>query len=738
MFQDFSGQKLCGKSFKGKNLSGADFNGADIRGVSFTNSILKGVNLGNTHSGLQSKQIFIIVIFSLLLVALAGLISRIASTFAFSDWQLKNINTPTIISNLIILISLLSFFAMTLWKNFLYGLFIGILVLIPSLLFGLFLSENISRIISGAFTNGIVALVLIASSLAAIALAYTIITITLSFVPIAIFASFTVAVFSSSTLPIKVSTLVTCIITISGSYIGWQASIGIEKFTWIQKIAVFTAAMGGTSFYDADLTDADFTNANLKNTDFRGAVLNRTLFYKAKLLEHVRPGKTYLQHVQIRQLVVTKQGQDKNFDRQNLRGVNLQGAYLADASFVGVDLSEANLIDADLSRTNLKQTQLDATDFTGAILTGAFIEDWGITSKTKFNGVRCEYVYMRSPTKENPDPLRKPDNREEVFKDGDFADFIQPIFDTLDLYHKQDVDPRAIAIAFKQLAENNPDAELRIVSMEVKGESKFLLRTKTAPQADKSELSAEYFDVYNQLKALPEREIKLLLAEKDSRIRSLETMVVTALERPNFYAQTYNHNQNEQLVEIKNIDTKIILILAANPRGTSTLRLDEEVREIDLGLQRAKKRELFDLKQRWAIRVQDVYQALLDFKPQIVHFSGHGTGEDGLILEDETGNLRQVNTEALAKLFELFSSSVECIVLNACYSEVQAAAIVRHIPYVVGMNKAIGDKAAVKFATGFYNAIGSGESVEFAYKLGCNVIQLEGIPENLTPVLKKK
>lgn len=32
---------------------------------------------------------------------------------------------------------------------------------------------------------------------------------------------------------------------------------------------------------------------------------------------------------------------------------------------------------------------------------------------------------------------------------------------------------------------------------------------------------------------------------------------------------------------------------------------------------------------------------------------------------------------------------------------------------------------------------GAGESVEFAYKLGCSVIQLEGIPEHLTPVLLK-
>lgn len=106
--------------------------------------------------------------------------------------------------------------------------------------------------------------------------------------------------------------------------------------------------------------------------------------------------------------------------------------------------------------------------------------------------------YMRLPTKENPDPLRKPDNREEVFADGEFGDFIKPIVDTLDLYHNQGVDPRAIAISFKRLAENHPQAEFEIVAMEKRGLDKFLLRAKTAPDADKSELSAEYFNTYDE------------------------------------------------------------------------------------------------------------------------------------------------------------------------------------------------------------------------------------------------
>ncbi len=96
------------------------------------------------------------------------------------------------------------------------------------------------------------------------------------------------------------------------------------------------------------------------------------------MLDRVRPGGTYLQHTQLRQVLVTGHGQDKNFDRQDLRGVNIAGANLADASLIGADLSSANLQDADLSRAKLVQTQLDETDLTGATLTGAYIEDWGI------------------------------------------------------------------------------------------------------------------------------------------------------------------------------------------------------------------------------------------------------------------------------------------------------------------------------------------------------------------------
>ncbi len=202
-----------------------------------------------------------------------------------------------------------------------------------------------------------------------------------------------------------------------------------------------------------------------------------------------------------------------------------------------------------------------------------------------------------------------------------------------------------------------------------------------------------------------------------------------------------------------------ILVLAANPKKTNQLRLDEEIREIDQGLRRSKYRERFELKQRWALRIDDLRHALLDESPQIVHFSGHGykissdvgekigrdllykgedNGDSGIVLEDEQGHSTKVNKKALTKLIEILADGIECVVLNACYTEDQAEEIARHIPYVVGMRKAIGDKAAIQFSIGFYDGIGAGKSIETAFELGCNAIQLKEIPEALTPVLKKR
>jgi hypothetical protein len=179
---------------------------------------------------------------------------------------------------------------------------------------------------------------------------------------------------------------------------------------------------------------------------------------------------------------------------------------------------------------------------------------------------------------------------------------------------------------------------------------------------------------------------------------------------------------------------KKILFLAANPQATSRLGLDTEATEIRQGLERSKGRERFEIVTRWAVDAEELRRSLLDIEPHIVHFSGHGAGADGLVLHADEGKAKLASSEALANLFSLFAD-IECVLLNACYSQVQAEAIYQHVNCVIGMNKAMGDRAAITFAVGFYDALGAGRAYDIAYKFGCSAIDFEDVVQSVTPVL---
>lgn len=176
-----------------------------------------------------------------------------------------------------------------------------------------------------------------------------------------------------------------------------------------------------------------------------------------------------------------------------------------------------------------------------------------------------------------------------------------------------------------------------------------------------------------------------------------------------------------------------ILVLAANPHHD--LRLDHEVKKIDDSLLKAKYRDQFQLEQSWATSIDDLRSALMRYNPQIVHFCGHGKGDDGLVLENNS-KPELISSDALSSMFALLKDQVECVVLNVCYSEIQAQAIAEHIPYVIGMKKAIGDKAAIEFSKLFYQALGSGRGFNFAFKWGADALNSHHIPEHLTPIIK--
>ena len=175
----------------------------------------------------------------------------------------------------------------------------------------------------------------------------------------------------------------------------------------------------------------------------------------------------------------------------------------------------------------------------------------------------------------------------------------------------------------------------------------------------------------------------------------------------------------------------VILFLSANPRDSNLLTLTEECAEIHRELMMTRNRARFRFESRWAITVDDLMRHLTELEPTIVHFSGHGCGGGGLILQGELGRPHPVSARALAMMLQAATSRVRVVLLNACYTAAEAQELTAIIDCVVSMDGAIGDEAARAFATRFYSAVGNGRSIGNAVQHGVASLAAKQLPDDL-------
>lgn len=166
-------------------------------------------------------------------------------------------------------------------------------------------------------------------------------------------------------------------------------------------------------------------------------------------------------------------------------------------------------------------------------------------------------------------------------------------------------------------------------------------------------------------------------------------------------------------------DNSKILFLAANPRDTARLSLDAEIREILGRIRGAEQGRRFTVASELALRAQELPAALMRHQPDIVHFSGHGTPDGALcLIDDATRRTQELSADQLVDIFRPLGSDIRCVVLSACYSAIQAQAIVSCVPCVVGMSRVVKDAAASAFSAGLDGALAFGKSVHTAFELG--------------------
>jgi hypothetical protein len=182
-----------------------------------------------------------------------------------------------------------------------------------------------------------------------------------------------------------------------------------------------------------------------------------------------------------------------------------------------------------------------------------------------------------------------------------------------------------------------------------------------------------------------------------------------------------------------------VLLISANPydQQNKRLHLGTNTRIIQEAIHRSRYRNNISLSIRPAATIHDLRRALLDEKFQIVHIAGHGVHQ-GLILEDEVGVPLRVPLQALAELFQAHHATLQCVVLNACDSLAQGELIAPHIPFTIAMEGELGDREAIEFSRGFYDALGAGKAIDFAYQEGCRRVNLAMADKKFIPKLFRK
>lgn len=226
----------------------------------------------------------------------------------------------------------------------------------------------------------------------------------------------------------------------------------------------------------------------------------------------------------------------------------------------------------------------------------------------------------------------------------------------------------------------------------------------------------------------------------DQRLRyNLESARRIALNtlrtKIDLYVAKKRSKMNETGTSTKLPEVITVLFIASNPMDQSQLRLDEEIRSITKKIRESEYRDVLELKSVWAARPTDLLQAINEHKPTIVHFSGHGSCNDELVLQDDLGGTKPVSLRSIVEMFKVVDSGIKLVVFNTCYSENQASEIVEHVSAAIGMTTSIGDDAARIFSAQLYSAIGFGKNIEQSFGQAKAALMLENIPEEQTPKL---
>ena len=535
-------RNFCGRSFKNQDLTNQDFSFADIRGADFTGANLTGAKFNYALAGLTKSQvirIFILVVILFIVATMAVyvagyipikfilnqtnesvpiyisavilIVQELGSIGLLVVTILQGIQEAIkylfyVISLMIITISILAVFGVHEYRViewFIYwggGLsFLGIFVLI----FSLSLAVALAEIISGKWLAN---RVVIGTA-----------TLTLVGIMTKTLQDYDQGNMTLWWIVIILAIAISLTLILITQYLAKKILAEDENNLFILRLGVTIGTIGGTSFCNANLTDADFSHAILKSTNFRFANTTRTFWRQAKYLKFAIVEETILIEKKVRDLLITGDGKHKQYIGANLRGANLISADLSNANLKLADLGEATLQAACLNNVNLREALAIGTNFTTAQMSGTCLEGWNIDHTTILDNVESKYIYLLEEAKpETDDKERRPSSG--YFQPGDFTKLFQEVLDTVDLIFRNGVDAKAFMSSFQQVQVENEGIPMKIQGMENKGDGVVVIKIDVPPETEKEKIHREFMQFYDKNVKVLEEKYQKELAETEKQI----------------------------------------------------------------------------------------------------------------------------------------------------------------------------------------------------------------------------
>ncbi len=146
-----------------------------------------------------------------------------------------------------------------------------------------------------------------------------------------------------------------------------------------------------------------------------------------------------------------------------------------------------------------------------------------------------------------------------------------------------------------------------------------------------------------------------------------------------------------------------VLLLGSNCKGMKEVLVGREIRKIRKILDHSSI-QFIDAPD---IKRDDIYEKLSEFKPQIVHFSGHGFNKTGPLFNGDEFliNIPPPLFNQLIDVLKKGEEYIKLIIFNVCESSLIAEKVSKFIDFTIGIEKKANDRCVAAFSKGFYRIL---------------------------------